>query len=1166
MIRSLPPDEAVRVVDTYFPGWRESFLGVREPAPWLRTDDPLNAISTGGVYSHRWTFVGRQHELDTVLQSVRRNQPLVCVVGRGGIGKTKLIREIGRELEREGRSVRFVSRGAEVRPGDFELLPADGTLTVIVDDAHERDDLAAIVHHVRARNPTASVLLGLRPYGLDLLANDFRQLGVHPTEIPTIVLEDLRADAAEALALEALGDAGTPAFARRLAAVTKDCPLVTVVAGVLIDRGQLDPSCLDHEETIRTEVLTAFQDVLVANPLARDPELRADVLDGISALQPFRSDDPEFQTALAELVGRPYDRLTFHIRSLEDAGVLLRRGASLRIVPDLLGDVVLARACFDDRSGTPTGYLERAASANGTGPAQNVFVNASRVDWQVRHDSRTVPLTDSLWADVQQEFEAGGILKRRAVLGFIRKVAHFAPDPTLSIVRSAIEHPTETVGEVDDLRAAFLELHPLTYADVLNQIPPLLRGVGYHLRHVGEVLDILWRLANTDHRPPNQYPDHAMRVLAELAALEPGKPLAFNNAVVDAAQRWLTTSGATSLLRSPFEVLEPMLATEGTDHRLRGHTIEFTPYTLTPASVAPVRRRVIDLLITSMESEDLRTAVHAADTVSHALRYPHGYFGRQVDEVERDQWTPGFEETLNRLTNLVATASLDPVVLIAIRRAVRWHARHPRSGVRHAAEQLVQALPTSPAYDLTLALFDGWGHLTGEAERDFATAEATRSAACTALAEQLTTACTDNELADLIEERLDAIAALGPTSAPGRLVWALVEARPDFGAHLIHATINHPGSSLRTVLATALAALAENHPSSASAAMAALLNDDDIELRRQVGQSLGWNRGPRRTILDGELDALEGLATDDDESCRMHAVRAAQRLAPHHPDEALHLLCCVRFADSDLVADELFQSFGPHSGLDWRQLNDANRARLLDQLGDCPSIERYWITEFLADFSGEYPDDFVHLLQRRAEKWEASNDGGYRALPFSWDHDLKICNHQRTRTLLKEILDWIAVNPDSWQRRDSGGELFAAIARGYDAPVTDLLEATARTGSAEQLSAVAAVLREAGPNFALDNVDFVRTVLHLAQHVGEDALQEVGGALSAAAVSGTRTGVPGHPFSEDVHLRDRAKEIANSLPPGSPEHRLYRSLQRSAEQSIEWSREQDGLMRDGRDW
>jgi len=1166
-VRALPLDQAVRIIDTFFPGWRSDFLGVAEPGPWLRPEDYFRPLASGGVYSHQWHLVGRDGELAGVASFLAERDRVGCVVGRGGIGKTRLLRGVAAQGEARGFTVRFLAVGAEVRAEHFELLPSSGRLIVIVDDAHDRSDIAGLVRATVLRNPDAHVLLALRPYGLGLLAGDLRQVGLHPGEVPRWELEDLGPDDADALARQALGPAAPEQLVRRLAQFTFDCPLITVVAGVLIQRGQLDASCLDHEDSVREEVLRAFRDVLVADPVGADPAMRRAVLDAVSVLQPFRSDDPAFQEALAALVSAPYDRAISHLRGLEDAGVLLRRGNSVRVVPNLLGDVVLSEACFDERSGVSTGYVERAAEVANAGPRQNVFVNAARVDWKIRHHHPGAPsLTDTLWLAVTAEFDAAGILGRRRLIEFLLRIAHFAPRETLALVTRAIETPTEEVGEVSDLEAAFLRLHPPSYSDVLHESPPLLRGVGYHLEYLPEALSILWDLSARDDRPTNQYPNHPLRVLRDLAELELGKPLAYNHAVIDAASSWLA-EGRSHVSPSPFDVLEPMLATEGSEDIARGYTLSFRPFVLNPASVSPLRERILDLAFRELNSSDVAAAVRGVEAIEHGLRYPHGLFGREVDEDERDAWTPEFVRTLDRLADAVVDPGLDPVIPIAIRRALRWHAQYSPTETRAAAARVYQALPDRPVDQLAVILFDGWGQLTDDDARDYEQARLEREARTSDLATKLASGSTDSEIVRALSERLLAQRALGQSSGnAGPFVGAIVTERASIGVAIADDVLADPSSPLADVLAVSLAALADAQISGTSDVLERLVRSNHIELRRHVAQALGWNRGLRSTLLPREIEILEALVVDPDESTRMSAVRAAQRLAQHHPDASIRLLNRVSFADSAYVADEVFQILGPHGDLRPDQVPKAVIDRLLSELEACPSIEGYWVEAFLSDISDIRPTDLVGLLQRRVMRWESIDEtADYRPLPFAWNHDLRVRETADLLSVLRHIRDWIADGVESWKRQHAGPDLFAAVAGRFEADALQVIEEAVASGDDSQLAAAASILRGVPQLFAFDNVEYVQRLLSLAAQAGEEHVQRIGGALSAAVSSGVRMGSPGQPFPEDVDQRDRARDIARSLPSGSVAQRLYLSLEASAEHSIQWHADRDELM-DGRDW
>ena len=221
-------------------------------------------------------------------------------------------------------------------------------------------------------------MISLRPYGLGLLASDLRQVGLHPTDMPRWELDDLTFEDAETLAQEALGSASTDVLRTAARPSHGRLPVDHRRGRSSHPQGGSTPLVSITKTRCAVKSCRHVRDVLVADPLGGDAAVRRSVLDAPAVLQPFRSDVEGFQKSIGDLVGVPYDRALAHLKGLEDAGVLLRRGASLRIVPDLLGDVVLAEACFDERSGTSTGYIERACQAADAGPLQNIFVNASR--------------------------------------------------------------------------------------------------------------------------------------------------------------------------------------------------------------------------------------------------------------------------------------------------------------------------------------------------------------------------------------------------------------------------------------------------------------------------------------------------------------------------------------------------------------------------------------------------------------------------------------------------------------------------------------------------------------------------------------------------------------------------------------------------------------------
>lgn len=1166
-VRSLPLDVAVRLVDTYFPGGREAFLGVQEPSAWQTVDEFFRRFSGDQIFTHKWPFVGRTATLKQIKQFLTEKPFIGLITGRGGSGKTRLLRTVAEEAEKDGYSVRFLEVSRDIKPDNYDTLPRHEKLLAIIDDAHERTDVAEMIAGITRVNPKAKILLAMRPYGYSQLAYDLHRVAVHPSELPTWTLEDFTLNEAEEIALNVLEDQGNQAIARRLAQITRDCPLVTVVGAGLIRRGQLDPGKLEKDDSIRKEILRAFRDALVVDPAKGDSRVLRKLLNAIAITQPVPMRNEHFTSALAAFIGLPFDELLPYIRLLEDAGVLIRRGQAIRIVPDLLGDVILAEACYDERSGIPTGYIARVQHGFSGLPLQHVVVNANRIDWQVAQESAgSVSLVSSLWNAIEAEFQGSGIRARLQIIQLVQKVAYYQPDRALALARWAIENPTEELEEIDD---ALSKMYPPTYISVLHEIPLLLKHVAYNLEYLSEAADLLWELSKTDDRPTNSSSEHPIRILRELAAYQTGKPAKFNNAMIDAAERWLERDDVAQLPHSPFDILESIMATEGYDLFSEGATIAYRPYSINHTAVRHLRGRVNTLAIKEVKSPDLKRAVRGIELISNGLRHPAGLFGRQVSDRERAVWTPMFIATINQLADIASDTALDPVLDIAIRQALEGHKNSSETGTKEAATSVIQTLPDTLEHQLALALHDGWGHLMFGFLQDYHIIGSRQQEWYETIAQALLKDHTGEAIVSMIEHRLNAhVKAFGNVGTPDKLVELLIKREPTMGPIVCQRITDNPASNLISILPVILAVMAESDPQTAIETSRSLLKAGNIATTRAVAQAYGWGRGLRPLALGkGEVELLHELVVHEDIFVRKSMIRAGQLIAKDHPSVAAELVSLVKFEDAETVAKELFLTFSTHGYLQWAALTSEQADRVWQQLRYCPDIGDYWVTEFLGESSKSNPDGVLRLLKERVDYSEAQPKAEkFRPLPLSWDHPLHIRDSANFTSFLREIRDWMADEPDSWRRQKWGADIFCLAARGFDDQVIGVLDEAILSGSEDQLQAVASILHEVPQTFVWDQVDFVKRVLRAAARQGEEYAQMISGGLFASVTSGVRSGRAGQPFPEDIEQRNRAAEIAKTLSPGSVEAALYRSLEQFATENIQLFAERGEQMVDGRDW
>lgn len=1154
-------DAALRLVDTYFPGYREPFLGVRAPGPWLTCDEFFRPASGERIYTHRWQMVGRSKQLTGLMAFAEGSDAhLAVLTGRGGIGKSRLLRELALASEREGQArFRFAARNADISPADFDQLPPGEGLVVVVDDVPEGAEVISLIDGVQRARPDARILVSLRPQQLPALTASLGQAGVHPSELARWDLGDLSYADAEALASEALGPDAVLAVARRLAVVGLDCPLLIVVGAGLIRRGVLDPARLESGDPLRSEIMAAFRRALTGDPAEGSPETRNEVLKGIAVLQPFRIDQPAFRSALERLAGRAFDQLMPHLRHLEEAGVLTRRGTAIRIIPDLLGDTVLAEACLDLWSGASTGYLDRVLSAARGECLLNAFVNASRVDWQFKDTNGR--LTASLWEMVTSEFKAGGNDVRLGLLAVLRKVAYFQPGQTIALARWTIAHPADDSDE----KAGQWHYQP-THRMVLEELSAPLKNAAYHADHLREAADLLWLLARYDSRPLNRYPEHPVRILQGLAGYSPGKPLDFYEALIAAAQEWLRDPEVAEWPYSPFEVLSPMLATEIMDHIPDAMALRIRAYAVNAEAVRPVRGRVLELALVEARNPDPKRAADAVKAIESSLRYPAGMFGRSVSPDERGAWTPLFIETISRLGELAADATVDPAVIVAIRAALWWHAEYSETATRPAARDVWAFLPETAPHNLALVLHDGWGRFLPRGG-NVAETESLRERKLREVADQAIAAWSDEELVDRMEERLavDRLVFGGRGGDAGPFTWTLADARPPAATEICRRVAEHPESVLRDVVRNALSRLATFSADVALQQARDLLATQDTAIACHVAEAYGLSMGARDTILEEEADLLRSLAAQDDPQVRRFTVIAAQRIARRHHALATELAMSVRFGDSAGVAEEVAAVFGQHGFLSWADLAPDLASDLLDQLRECPSIDGYQVGILLAEITATDADKLLTLLMERVELTESRPGGldGYDPIPRTWHVPLPFRSDARYAGYLRTVLEWMSASSTSSGLRQLGAEIFAAVAGDFDGQVTAVLLESAESGQKAQVIAVAAVLRHA-PAALVWNTDFVTRTLQAAARHDEECLQAIGTGLQAAVVNASMAGRPAAPDGQE--RAGRAAAIAASMPAGSLEQRFYQSMEGTRAKLADMWRSADEGLADHRDW
>ena len=972
-VRELETHSSARLVETHFgASWRNAFLGLRGPSPFVTPSEFFHPfLNTSALFNHAWDLVGRSDHLHEAHKFVKsREQKVAILIGRGGIGKSKIIHELAETFDNEHKETALWLAAEEVplTPNSADYLSTKPCV-IIVDDAHRYDDLPALLALSRKRLPVTKLFLTCRPQGSDYLKSQLSQGGFDVQEF--VVLPDVKELSREEvieLGRQALG----PEFARlaeQLAAATWDCPLVTVVGGQLLAEKAIDPVLLERDEKFRDTVLVRFRDILVGEVGDRiDTKLCKSLLNMIAAVQPIRLDNEQTLDCQAEFLRTDRPTLLSSLGILEEAGVLLRRGYTLRIVPDVLADHILHEANVTSQ-GQPTGYADRVFDKFRSLCPSEVLRNLSELDWRLRQSGDLASdLLSSIWQSIWQGFQDASNLGRSMLLEILEKVAVYQPERTLELVEYAIRNPAT---KQESLEGA--QIYEYTHSDVLRQLPTLLRQISYNLDFLPRCCNLLWELGRDNDRNLNSNIDHAIRVLAGLGRYAVDKPFIVTRGVLDTIKKLLEDPGSHDHIHSPLDIIDPMLAKSGFSARAEGYNIVYRPFTLKDENIKSIRQRSISLVGRCLCSTNLRKSLRALESLKNALREPLAVLDMEISDEDREQWRPEQLEILTMVADF-ARRSTEPVILICIGDAILWHRNFsPSDAVRDKADAVMSSIPVSFELRLTKGLMspfriDDWQPNEDNGDDGKRLSQEKREQMQRALVVELLSHSEHAGKAyEILTDRLQAINAARVRSSPQVILGILGASDPEFAAGLCDIIVDNPNGPLAPYLHSLLINVRIWNAERARGTGRHAMRGGSPILCRGVASSYKPRRWADNATAE-DIEVIRELLDHDDVGVRGLAIGSLAALAEAFPRDAVELAKGVEVGDNVHLAENLCQLFSNKWGVPLQELKSADIKVLLSKLEDVLEVDNHYINTFLAKASEQDPRAVVGLLLTRIRK------------------------------------------------------------------------------------------------------------------------------------------------------------------------------------------------------
>lgn len=1123
-------------------------IGVKISAFESYEDFSSPFLDRSKIFNHSYSLVGRQEFLSYLDNFMVSSKEIAVIYGRGGIGKSKILLEFGRNFENKypDWKIRFLKESIELSEESIRQLPAKKCL-IIVDDAHRRTDIGLLLALINKYQDRFKIVLSSRSYGLNYINTKLSLAGFDSSEIEVMPeVEELKLSDLKKLGIEVLGS-DHEQFLEPLINVAKDSTLVLVVGGKLVAKNEIDPNLLERNSEFHRVVFDKFQEVITGDIDDKlDKELSKNILSLISVLSPIHPEKTEFKKSASKFLKIEESKLIRSIGILEESGILLRRGYSLRITPDVLSDHILFDSCIAF-NGQSTGYAKRIFDEFWSTFPKNILLNLSELDWRVKSENESMNLLDEFWNIIENEFKNGSHSKRAEILKYMDQVAYRQPDRVLELIEYAIRNPFKGEDDVKLPRG-----YEYTQQSVLSVLPNLLKQIAYNLDYLPRCCDILWKLGkNEKYRPPNFGP--AMTSLRDLAKYEVNeslifKPFIYSAKVLERVEGWFEDPNIDNYFNSPLDIIDKLLAKEGVSTFFKSHTLLSQPFVVPYEKTKFIREKALNLVERYAKSDSTKIVLRAIKSLIMALRPPYGYYNRKVSDDELNQWLPEQLKILEIIEDFVKNTK-DPIVHIQIVSDLKFYSKYPRQKeIAIKSSLIIKLIPNSFDIQVNRAIWSNYDGFYDDIEDYHRADELIKNNKKEVIKELLKNIDNEMDLFKFLNQILTNFQECKIRVNAEGFFELLSRVNYELSVKLCEIIIANP-CPLSLYMGSLLSEIKEKNRSEAINLVRLSLDTDDKELLYSIAR--GYN-GKKLGFMIGndEIGLIEKLVNYPDKNIKKQAIESLRRFSDEN--KVIQLALDIDIGSDEELADSICLVFDPDLGISPENLRDKDLKTIISKFLMIQELNDrlYHLDKFIGYCSSRIPESVIDFLLKRLEIYKQKCEEGdfsYKPIPFRFENGLNISSSPEYIQILRKVRNNV-LNPKIPNYLVS--DIFVEISNDFSRSSIKVLDEWIDSNDAEKIKAVSLLIRDAPVEFLFSNSEFISRLIEKSYITNEDCYKSV--LVNCFSVTSTLdiSRTPGVPPLGVVLIRDKSLELSKKFNKGSPTEKFYSSLKEDADNII----------------